>query len=84
MVRRLASIPPVRSSKAECAIVKVQERNRAYYSKFPEDVRRVTEILNYLTNTKVMLPGGGVLTPDRFLSLGIIFGMKGSYQVAQS
>ena len=56
---------------------KIQERNLAYYSKFPEDAERMYAILAYLEAADVRLPGGGILTPDYFLGLGIIFGMKG-------
>ncbi|KAL1956533.1 hypothetical protein VTO42DRAFT_7096 [Malbranchea cinnamomea] len=60
---------------------KVQERNKAYYSKFPEDVDRVKTILYHLEKANVTLPSGGLLTPDRFLELGIVFGMKGGLDI---
>ncbi|KAI1922412.1 hypothetical protein LOZ58_006124 [Ophidiomyces ophidiicola] len=56
---------------------KLQERNEAYYRKFPEDEERVTAILTHLENNDVKVPDGGALTPERFLSLGILFGMRG-------
>lgn len=55
---------------------KVKERNEAYYQKFPEDVDRVKNIMQYLTQNKVALPSG-VLTPSRFQQLGIMFGFHG-------
>nr|AJD23149.1 proline iminopeptidase [Onygena corvina] len=56
---------------------KVQSRNRAYYSKFPEDEQHVRLILDHLTGNSVKFPDGAILTPERFLQLGIHFGMKG-------
>ncbi|KAK2750581.1 hypothetical protein FQN57_002652 [Myotisia sp. PD_48] len=56
---------------------KVHERNRVYYEKFPEDVARVKDILHHLAGNTVKLPDGATLIPDRFLQLGIHFGMKG-------
>ncbi|EEP76161.1 hypothetical protein UREG_01010 [Uncinocarpus reesii 1704] len=56
---------------------KLQERNRAYYQKFPEDEERVRNILCHLEKNDVSVPDGGALTPERFLSLGISLGMRG-------
>ncbi|EER39286.1 prolyl peptidase [Histoplasma capsulatum var. duboisii H88] len=72
-------LPPLRKGPdpvLERTYEKVQERNEAYYSKFPEDVSRVNYILCYLNDNRVQLPAG-VLTPSRFLSLGLSFGMRG-------
>ncbi|KAL2809665.1 Alpha/Beta hydrolase protein [Aspergillus granulosus] len=55
---------------------KVLERNKAYYSKFPEDVSRVKKIIEYLQQNKVTVPSG-TLTPQRIQQLGIMFGMHG-------
>lgn len=55
---------------------KVKERNEAYYQKYPEDVNRVKNIMQYLTRNKVALPSG-LLTPYRFQQLGIMFGFHG-------
>lgn len=57
---------------------KAVERNRKYYAKFPEDRERVKRILDHLREKKgVQLPAGGLLTPQRFMSLGIGFGVHG-------
>lgn len=48
----------------------------AYYQKFPEDVDRVKNIMQYLTQNQVALPSG-LLTPSRFQQLGIMFGFHG-------
>ncbi|KAJ9221055.1 hypothetical protein DTO271D3_1262 [Paecilomyces variotii] len=55
---------------------KVQQRNKAYYAKYPEDAERVKEILKYLEVNDVPLPSGR-LTARRFQQLGIMFGMHG-------
>ncbi|KAE8367818.1 Alpha/Beta hydrolase protein [Aspergillus caelatus] len=55
---------------------KLEERNKAYYSKFPEDVERVKRIIQYLKENDVSVPSGK-LTPARFQQLGLIFGMHG-------
>ena len=62
----------------DCA-AKVEERNKAYYAKFPEDAERVKKILGHLKSKKVRLPSDGTLTPRRFQQLGIFLGMHGTY-----
>ena len=37
-------------------------------------------ILRHLEQEEVEFPDGGLLTPDRFLELGIVIGMKGKYK----
>jgi hypothetical protein len=56
---------------------KVLERSLVYYKKYPQDVEAVRRVVEYLTANPLPLPSGGVLTPDRFLDLGIAFGMYG-------
>ncbi|KAL3471882.1 Alpha/Beta hydrolase protein [Aspergillus californicus] len=55
---------------------KVIERNKAYYTKFPEDVDRVKKIVEYLQQNNVTVPSG-TLTPQRIQQFGIMFGMHG-------
>ncbi|KAF7593506.1 hypothetical protein BBP40_011417 [Aspergillus hancockii] len=57
---------------------KVEERNKAYYAKFPEDVDNVKRIMLYLKDNNVSLPSGR-LTPERFQQLGLVFGMHGGF-----
>lgn len=64
---------------ANSRIERVKERNAAYYRKFPQDIKRVREILKYLSLNKVILPNGGHLTPRRFLQLGLNFGGTGKF-----
>ncbi|KMQ49118.1 Alpha/beta hydrolase fold-1 [Trichophyton rubrum] len=63
---------------------KVQSRNKVYYSTFPEDEDRVRIILKHLQTHDVKLPDGSPLTPERFLQLGIHFGMKGGIGLVHS
>uniref|UniRef100_A0A7S1U6F3 AB hydrolase-1 domain-containing protein n=1 Tax=Phaeomonas parva TaxID=124430 RepID=A0A7S1U6F3_9STRA len=49
-------------------------RNARFYARYPEDVATVRRIVALLARKKVMLPSGGVLTPRRFLMLGLMLG----------
>jgi len=53
------------------------KRNEIYYQKYPQDIKRVRNILAYLEENKVTLPNGGQLTVSRFLQLGIHLGAAG-------
>mmetsp|Transcript_153769 Transcript_153769/g.493063 ORF Transcript_153769/g.493063 Transcript_153769/m.493063 type:complete len:615 (-) Transcript_153769:11-1855(-) len=56
---------------------RVLVRNRLYYRRYPGDVARVQEIVAHLEALGpqgARLPGGGRLTPRRFLSLGLMLG----------
>ncbi|KAI9277403.1 Alpha/Beta hydrolase protein [Sporodiniella umbellata] len=59
---------------------RIVKKNKLYYKLFPRDVERVRQIVNYLSNNKVLLPNGGNLSPRRFLQLGLSFGGSGGYQ----
>lgn len=60
---------------------KVIERNEAYYKKFPEDVatvKFVAEKIRELGGKKgIPLPGGGFLTVQRLMTVGLNFGVHG-------
>ena len=63
---------------------KLAERNAKYYAKYPEDKQRMRTIMRYLHRMKtedednaVRMPAGGLLTTDRFRSIGISFGGHG-------
>lgn len=56
---------------------KLAERNHAYYTKYPQDVAGVKQILSHLKRNTITLPSGGILTPERFLDLGLSFGGHG-------
>lgn len=59
---------------------RVITRNEAYYRKYPEDVDRVKQIVNFLQNIgrdTVRLPSDGSLSARRFQQLGLSFGLHG-------
>ncbi|XP_006461414.1 hypothetical protein AGABI2DRAFT_185664 [Agaricus bisporus var. bisporus H97] len=58
-------------------VPRVIKRNKIYYEKYPRDVQRVRNIMNYLETNNVVLPNGGKLTPQRWQQLGFDFGMTG-------
>eukprot|EP00281_Chroomonas_sp_CCMP1168_P017605 CAMPEP_0206211696 /NCGR_PEP_ID=MMETSP0047_2-20121206/137_1 /ASSEMBLY_ACC=CAM_ASM_000192 /TAXON_ID=195065 /ORGANISM="Chroomonas mesostigmatica_cf, Strain CCMP1168" /LENGTH=540 /DNA_ID=CAMNT_0053633617 /DNA_START=22 /DNA_END=1645 /DNA_ORIENTATION=- len=49
-------------------------RNEKFYDRFPQHEESVREIVAHLAKAKVALPGGGQLTPGRFLQLGLLLG----------
>jgi pimeloyl-ACP methyl ester carboxylesterase len=59
---------------------RVLDKNRLYYERYPEDVGRVREIVDYLDSHEVNLPGGDRLSPRRFQQLGIAFGMSNGFE----
>ncbi len=54
-------------------------RNDQFFNTYPLDRQRVLAIKNYLLNEKEYLPTGERLTPERFLSLGILLGTKNGF-----
>ncbi|KAF4625789.1 hypothetical protein G7Y89_g12372 [Cudoniella acicularis] len=57
---------------------KVIERNKAYYSKYPEDIEAVQSLCFHIKSKGgVPLPSGGVLTVRGVLTLGRYFGAHG-------
>lgn len=62
----------------------VEERNQAYFAKYPEDVERLKVIIKYLDQEKRALPSGGTLTSARFLQFGICFGFHGRIRRSQT
>ncbi|MDZ4838157.1 MAG: alpha/beta fold hydrolase [Candidatus Melainabacteria bacterium] len=59
---------------------RVLSRNELYYECYPMDVQRVNDIVAVLRKKPVKLPDGGVLTPERFQQLGIVFGMHEGFE----
>ncbi|MFF9838571.1 alpha/beta fold hydrolase [Streptomyces sp. NPDC013740] len=56
------------------AYPRVQRKNEAHYARYPDDVERARRIAAHLTEHEAVLPGGGLLTPEAFQSLGILLG----------
>ncbi|CAN0441678.1 unnamed protein product, partial [Ectocarpus sp. 8 AP-2014] len=59
---------------------RVAERNRRFYKRYPGDVDKVKAILRHVRDRDVELPAGGVLTPGRFLQLGLALGRGGGFE----
>ncbi|KAI3328398.1 Alpha/Beta hydrolase protein [Ustulina deusta] len=57
------------------------ERNKAYYDKFPQDVKAVKDVAEKIEELGggkgVLLPAGGLLTVRRLMTLGVHLGMDG-------
>ncbi len=59
---------------------KLIEKNEAYYATYPEDRRRVDDILARLEHEDVRLPSGDRLTGRRFLQLGFKLGSSTGFE----
>ncbi|HWG24434.1 alpha/beta fold hydrolase [Actinospica sp.] len=55
-------------------------KNAAYYARYPQDVEHVRQIAAYLATHDVTLPGGMLLTPEAFQSLGLMLGMSDGFE----
>ena len=58
---------------------RVVDKNRQYYQRYPGDAIRVRAIVDHLEKQVVRLPGGGVLSAQRFLQLGVQFGVSDGF-----
>ncbi|MFF3327514.1 alpha/beta fold hydrolase [Streptomyces sp. NPDC002889] len=56
------------------AYPRIQRKVEAHYDRYPQDVERARRIAVHLAEHKTVLPGGYVLTPEAFQSLGILLG----------
>ncbi|KAF4536994.1 Alpha beta hydrolase fold protein [Lasiodiplodia theobromae] len=80
-------LPPLVSDPDEVyarTFRKLKERNEAYYQKYPEDVKRVKDIVKLLRrfgDSTVRLSGEGSLSARRFMQLGINFGFHGGFDM---
>jgi pimeloyl-ACP methyl ester carboxylesterase len=59
---------------------RLADRNRRYYERYPQDVERVRQIIKILAKDEVKLSSGERLTPRRFRTLGIHFGMSDGFE----
>jgi len=55
---------------------KMADKNRAYFARYPEDRKRVDDILQRLEEEDVRLPGGDRLTARRFRQMGLWIGFS--------
>ena len=60
--------------------VKLREKNEAYFERYPDDRRRVADILRRLDDEDVRLPSGDPLTSRRFLQIGHSLGMSDGFE----
>lgn len=62
------------------------ERNKAYYTKFPEDVETVRKLAAHIEGEggSIDMPAGGKLTVPRLLTMGIAFGGHGGFDTVHS
>lgn len=77
------ALPPIGVSVTDvyrATYRRLLERNRRYYERYPMDVRRVHEIVEFLRQEPVTLPDGGLLTPRRFLQLGLRLGTSAGFE----
>lgn len=76
-------LPPLQCHADEvyrATYCRVRAKNQQYYARYPEDVERVQEIVDYLSRKVVQLPRGGRFTPRRFQQLGLNFGGSGGFE----
>ena len=59
---------------------RVVDKNRQYYQRYPGDAVRVRAIVDHLLQHPANLPCGGVLSAQRFLQLGLQFGMSDGFE----
>ena len=59
---------------------RVIAKNHRYYERYPDDAQRVRDIIKYLAENDVQMPGGGRLTVQRFLQLGLSFGVSDGFE----
>lgn len=62
-------------------IKKVEERSRAYYFKYPEDISRVKQIAHRLSLKDVRAVSGGRFSLSKLRQLGLCFGAHGGIDV---
>ncbi|KAK0389619.1 hypothetical protein NLU13_3194 [Sarocladium strictum] len=58
---------------------KAIERNEAYFNKFPQDMDALKQIIGFVGSRTepIVMPGGGLLTTQRLMTLGSAFGLHG-------
>lgn len=75
-------LPPLRQSPDDvyrATYRRVRAANQQYFARYPEDGETVRRIVAHLRAQAVQLPDGSGLTPERFLQLGMAFGMSDGF-----
>lgn len=57
------------------------EKSQAYYRRFPGDRDRVRELSKACERGEIVLPGGDVVSPERFRTVGGLLGRQGGAEV---
>jgi pimeloyl-ACP methyl ester carboxylesterase len=76
-------LPPLERSADEiyrATYKRLADRNRRYYSRYPEDVERVRDLVALLGSEDVRLADGSPLSARRLLQAGSIFGMSYGFE----
>jgi pimeloyl-ACP methyl ester carboxylesterase len=60
--------------------VRLAEKNRAYFARYPDDLARTRDILRRLDHEDVRLPAGDRLTARRFRQLGLWLGDSAGFE----
>ncbi|WP_338674368.1 alpha/beta fold hydrolase [Streptomyces sp. SCSIO 30461] len=64
------------------AYPRIQRKVEAHYARYPQDIERARRVAAHLAEHRPVLPGGYVLTPEAFQSLGIQLGTSdGSHRL---
>ncbi|MEV0593844.1 alpha/beta fold hydrolase [Nonomuraea cavernae] len=61
------------------AYPRVLAHNDRFFARYPEDLAVARRVADHLGRCEELLPGGGRLTPRRFQSLGITFGVESTF-----
>ncbi len=59
---------------------RVREKNHHYFTRYPDDVQRLCDIVADVLKHEVRLPCGDPLTPERIQQLGLAFGMSDGFE----
>jgi len=76
-------LPPVTAGADDvyrATYARVLDRNRRYFERYPDDENRAAEVVDVLRSARTCLPGGDLLTPRRFQTLGQAFGMSDGFE----
>ncbi|MGQ4510867.1 alpha/beta fold hydrolase [Streptomyces sp. DW26H14] len=76
----LASVTPDASEVYRHTYPRVEEKNRLFRERYPQDMEVVARVADRLAQGDVTLPDGDVLTVRRLQTLGLDFGMKPGYE----
>jgi len=60
--------------------LRVLDKNRLYYERYPEDMAQAQAIVRHLQDQEVYLPDGARLTPRRLQQLGLAFGASDGFE----